>query len=118
MYNIQKNDYTKKDYTKQVQTLIDFYLSHNGSDYSYVWKWHRTQGLKTDGNRVRLNDGNCDTFIPDGALKEFARVWRDNGYFISTCIDDKFGYRCFAFTKFPYTAYNYRQIDDLDKFIS
>ena len=47
---------------KAVQALMDFYLSHNGYDYSNMWKLGRTQGLKTE-RYTRLNDGCCDIYV-------------------------------------------------------
>ena len=123
-YNIPQNNYNpiRKEV---VQNLIDFYLNNFGGDwFSGVWKVGRTCGLYvTKNGAYKLYDGTYksdsvkEIWVTNDELLEFAKVWTANGYFISTCVDSKFGWREFAFTKKPYTQYNYRLTDTIERYL-
>jgi hypothetical protein len=120
-YNIPKNDYQPTIRKEVIQTLIDFYLTHFGGDwFNGVWKVGQTSGLYIEDGKYHIwNNGYKSNTIrvTNEELKEFARVWTASGYFISTCIDSKFGWREFAFTKEPYTSYDYRLIDSINRYL-
>lgn len=121
-YVIKKNDYVEDNVVRPevVQRLIDYFLQYGGlrsavnvtSSHNYFIGLQRHIDYNRDelwtsyepapswfDNRVRVKQ--CE-------FEEFARVWVENGYFISRGIDDKWGDVKYVFSAKPFTDYGYK----------
>jgi hypothetical protein len=121
-YVIKKNDYVEDNVVRPevVQRLIDYFLRRGGlssavnvnSSHSYFRGLKRNISNNIDAlwesyecapnwydNRVRVKQSE---------MEEFARVWVENGYFISRGIDNKWGDVKYVFSAKPFTDYGYK----------
>lgn len=127
-YNIKKNEYVKPTEVREVvvQRLIDYFTRGlhtiwNEFCPNVCWRKHRAIGINRYGD-AELVGGTTQApweikdqlTIHTCEMKEFFKVWLENGYHISKGTYSVRGNTAilYKFTEKPYTDYGYRPVTE------
>ena len=122
-YEIERNNYVEDKYVRPevVQRLINYFVNHGGFSSMIDIDGHcRFKGLhrrkEYDRDEIMTDYEpapswyDLEVVVKQCEMEEFARVWIENGYFISRGVDSKWGTIQYIFGARPFTDYGFESV--------